>query len=105
MEDRTSYGRIDDVDLQFAYGGGVSGHERSLFPDLEDRRIRSEFGGRSGCAKCGGTGGISISYIWVETAAYLICAVLLFLFFRVEDNLKAEQDEIECRNKEKKAEI
>lgn len=49
--------------------------------------------------------GISISYIWVETAAYLICAVLLFLFFRVEDNLKAEQDEIECRNKEKKAEI
>ena len=48
--------------------------------------------------------GISISYIWVETAAYLICAVLLFLFFRVEDNLKAEQDEIEFRNKEKKAE-
>lgn len=41
--------------------------------------------------------GISASYIWVETIAYIICAVLLFLFFRVEDNLKAEQEEIEKR--------
>ena len=41
--------------------------------------------------------GISVSYIWVETIAYIICAVLLFLFFRVEDNLKAEQEEIEKR--------
>lgn len=42
--------------------------------------------------------GISVSYIWIETAAYVICAVLLFLFFRVEDNLKTEQEEIEKRN-------
>lgn len=41
--------------------------------------------------------GISISYIWIETAAYAVCAILLFLFFRVEDNLKAEQEEIEKR--------
>ncbi len=42
--------------------------------------------------------GISVSYIWIETVAYVICAVLLFLFFRVEDNLKAEQEEIKKRN-------
>lgn len=41
--------------------------------------------------------GISVSYIWVETIAYVICAVLIFLFFRVEDNLKAEQEEIRQR--------
>ena len=39
--------------------------------------------------------GISVSYIWIETVAYAVCAVLLFLFFHVEDNLKAEQAEIE----------
>ena len=43
--------------------------------------------------------GISVSYIWIETVAYAVCAVLLFLFFHVEDNLKAEQAEIETRNK------
>ena len=43
--------------------------------------------------------GISVSYIWIETVAYAVCAVLLFLFFHVEDNLKAEQAEIEKRNK------
>ena len=42
--------------------------------------------------------GISISYIWFETIAYVICAVILFVFFRVEDNLKAEQEEIAVRN-------
>ena len=42
--------------------------------------------------------GISVSYIWFETIAYVICAILLFLFFRVEDNLKEEQAEIEKRN-------
>lgn len=42
--------------------------------------------------------GISVSYIWFETIAYAVCAVLLFLFFRVEDNLKEEQAEIEKRN-------
>ena len=42
--------------------------------------------------------GITVSYIWFETIAYVICAVLLFLFFRVEDNLKEEQAEIERRN-------
>ena len=43
--------------------------------------------------------GISVSYIWIETVAYAVCAVLLFLFFHVEDNLKAEQAESEKRNK------
>ena len=43
--------------------------------------------------------GISVSYIWIETVAYAVCAVLLFLFFHVEDNLKAEQAENEKRNK------
>lgn len=42
--------------------------------------------------------GISVSYIWFETIAYVICAILLFWFFRVEDNLKTEQKEIEKRN-------
>lgn len=42
--------------------------------------------------------GISVSYIWFETIAYVICAVLLFLFFRVEDNLQEEQAEIGKRN-------
>ena len=43
--------------------------------------------------------GITVSYIWFETIAYVICAVLLFLFFRVEDNLQEEQAEIERRNR------
>ena len=43
--------------------------------------------------------GISVSYIWIETVAYAVCAVLLFLFVHVENNLKAEQAEIEKRNK------
>lgn len=42
--------------------------------------------------------GISVSYIWFETVAYVICAALLLVFFRVEDNLKEEQAEIEKRN-------
>ena len=43
--------------------------------------------------------GISVSYIGVETAAYVICAILLFVFFHVEDNLKEEQEEIKKRNR------
>lgn len=42
--------------------------------------------------------GISVGYIWFETIAYVICAILMFVFFRVEDNLKEEQAEIEKRN-------
>ena len=42
--------------------------------------------------------GISVGYIWFETIAYVICAILMFVFFRVEDNLKEEQAEIERRN-------
>lgn len=42
---------------------------------------------------------ISASYIWVETAAYAVCAVLI-LFFTVEKNLKAEQAAIAARNTE-----
>lgn len=40
---------------------------------------------------------ISISYIWIETVAYAICAVLILLF-TVEKNLKHEQTEIAKRN-------
>lgn len=41
---------------------------------------------------------ITISYIGVETVAYLICAVLIF-FFTVEKNLPQEQGEIAARKK------
>ena len=41
---------------------------------------------------------ITISYIGVETAAYLICAVLIF-FFTVEKNLPQEQKAIAARKK------
>ncbi len=41
---------------------------------------------------------ISISYIWIETIAYLICAVLIFLF-TVEKNLPEEQAAIAARKK------
>lgn len=41
---------------------------------------------------------ISISYIWVETMAFAVCAVLI-LFFNVEHKLQAEQDEIARRGK------
>ena len=41
---------------------------------------------------------ISVSYIGVETAAYLICAGLIF-FFTVEKNLPREQAEIAARQK------
>ena len=43
---------------------------------------------------------ISISYIWVETAAYAVCAALIFLF-TVEKDLPKEQAEIAKRKKEK----
>lgn len=39
---------------------------------------------------------ISVSYIWIETVAYGICAVLI-LFWGVEKNLKKEQQEIQTR--------
>lgn len=42
-------------------------------------------------------GAISLGYIWIETGAYALCAVLIFLW-TVEKNLKAEQDEIARRN-------
>lgn len=41
---------------------------------------------------------ISISYIWVETVCYLICAVLIFCF-TIEKNLPKEQAEIAARAK------
>ena len=41
---------------------------------------------------------ISVSYIWVETAAYALCAVLVFLW-TVEKNLPAEQAAIVERKK------
>ncbi len=43
--------------------------------------------------------GISVSYIWFETIGYGVCAVLLFFFFHVEDNLDEEQAEIAKRTK------
>lgn len=42
---------------------------------------------------------ISVSYIWFETVAYLVCAVLIFLF-TVEKNLPAEQAAIAERKKQ-----
>lgn len=39
----------------------------------------------------------SINYIWIETIAYAVCAVLI-LGFNVEKNLKQEQAEIAARN-------
>ena len=44
---------------------------------------------------------ITISYIGVETAAYLLCAVLIF-FFTVEKNLPREQAAIALRASEEK---
>lgn len=38
----------------------------------------------------------SVNYIWIETVAYAVCAVLM-IFFGVERNLKAEQQEIANR--------
>ena len=40
---------------------------------------------------------ITTSYVWIETAAYAVCAVMIW-FFTVEKNLKAEQAEIAKRN-------
>ncbi len=42
---------------------------------------------------------ISISYIWVETVAYAVCAALIFLF-TVEKNLPEEQAQIAARKKQ-----
>ena len=39
---------------------------------------------------------ISVSYIWVETIAYVICAILIF-FFTIAKKLPEEQKEIENR--------
>ena len=41
---------------------------------------------------------ITVSYIWFETVAYILCAVLIFLF-TVEKNLPAEQAAIAQRKK------
>ena len=40
---------------------------------------------------------ITISYVWVETIGFGVCA-LLMLLFTVEKNLKQEQEEIAGRN-------
>lgn len=40
---------------------------------------------------------ISVSYLWVETIAFVVCAVLIF-FFTIEKNLPKEQEEIASRN-------
>ncbi len=41
---------------------------------------------------------LAVSYIWVETAAYAVCAVLM-VFFAVEKNLKKDQETIMERQK------
>lgn len=43
---------------------------------------------------------ISVSYIWIETIAYAVCAALIFLF-TVEKNLPEEQAQIMARKNEK----
>ncbi len=40
---------------------------------------------------------ISMGYIWIETGAYALCA-LLILLWTVEKNLKQEQTEITQKN-------
>ncbi len=42
-------------------------------------------------------GAITVSYIWIETVAYAVCAVLM-LFWTVEKDLPAEQQAIAQRN-------
>lgn len=42
---------------------------------------------------------ISVSYIWVETIAYAVCAALIFMF-TVEKNLPEEQAQIAARKKQ-----
>lgn len=44
----------------------------------------------------GARAAISASYIWVETIAYIACAILIF-FFTIEKNLPKEQAEIAAR--------
>ena len=41
---------------------------------------------------------ISVNYIWIETIAFAVCAVLVFLF-TVEKNLPEEQAAIAARKK------
>lgn len=41
---------------------------------------------------------ISFSYIWAETIAYVLCAILIY-FFTIEKDLPAEQEEIAARKK------
>ena len=42
---------------------------------------------------------IGVSYIWIETAAYAVCAVLMLLW-TVEKNLPEEQKAIQERRKQ-----
>lgn len=44
--------------------------------------------------------GITVSYIWIETIAYALCAVVL-LFFVVEKHLKKDQEVIKQHQKER----
>jgi GPH family glycoside/pentoside/hexuronide:cation symporter len=44
-------------------------------------------------------GAITVSYIWIETIAYALCAVLM-IFFAVEKNLAADQQTIKDRQKQ-----
>ncbi len=43
-------------------------------------------------------GTIAVSYIWIETIAYAVCAALMLLW-TVEKNLPAEQEAIARRKK------
>lgn len=42
---------------------------------------------------------VTVSYIWIETVCYAICAILM-IFFSVEKNLNADQQTIKDRQKE-----
>ena len=46
-----------------------------------------------------GVAAISVGYIWVETIAYVICAILIF-FFTIEKDLPEEQKAIAARKKQ-----
>lgn len=43
---------------------------------------------------------VSVSYIWIETIAYVICAALIF-FFTIEKDLPREQEEMAAERKDR----
>jgi hypothetical protein len=66
--------------------------------NAEAFQLAVETGVGIGTISKGATAAITVSYVWIETIAYAVCAVLL-IFFVVEKNLKADQLKIRERQK------